>query len=264
MAILAIGDVHGHFEALLRLLDKAGYGDGDELWFVGDLVNRGPDSAGVLRFVHGLARKRVVLGNHDFSILVQAQRFPGNKLQASTLEVLQADDGEELIDGLRKFPLLYADTRLQTVMSHAGLFPQWSLDQGQAASDAVSAQLRGSGYRDFLREIFGNLPNQWSPELRGMDYWRFAVNAFCRMRYLNEDGSLNLEAKDKPKKTKGLQPWFSVAQTCGWRQLFGHWASLGLRTEGNIVCLDGGYAWGGQLVAYDVENRRLAATLSAK
>ena len=91
MAILAIGDVHGHYEALLRLLDKAGYGDGDELWFVGDLVNRGPDSAGVLRFVHGLARKRVVLGNHDFSILVQAQRFPGNKLQASTLEVLQAD-----------------------------------------------------------------------------------------------------------------------------------------------------------------------------
>jgi len=94
-----------------------------------------------LRFVHGLARKRVVLGNHDFSILVQAQRFPGNKLQASTLEVLQADDGEELIDGLRQFPLLYADTRLQTVMSHAGLFPQWSLEQGQAASDAVSAQL---------------------------------------------------------------------------------------------------------------------------
>lgn len=125
----------------------------------------------------------------------------------------------QLIDGLRQFPLLYADTRLQTVMSHAGLFPQWSLEQGQAASDAVSAQLRGGGYRDFLREIFGNLPNQWSPELRGMDYWRFAVNAFCRMRYLNEDGSLNLEAKDKPKKTKGLQPWFSVTQTCGWRQL---------------------------------------------
>ena len=97
-----------------------------------------------------------------------------------------------------------------------------------------------------------------------MDYWRYAVNAFSRMRYLNADGSLNLEAKDKPKQTKGLQPWFSVAQTCGWRQLFGHWASLGLRTEGNIVCLDGGYAWGGQLAAYDVENHRLAATISAE
>ena len=141
MAILAVGDVHGHREALLRLLDKAGYGDDDELWFVGDLVNRGPDSAGVLRFVHGVKRKRMVLGNHDFSIMVQAQHFPGNRLQQLTLEVLRADDGEELIDGLRQFPLLHADARLQTVMSHAGLFPQWSLEQGQAASDAVSAQL---------------------------------------------------------------------------------------------------------------------------
>ena len=264
MAILAVGDVHGHFEALLRLLDKAGYGDGDELWFVGALVNRGPASAGVLRFVHGLARKRVVLGNHDFSFLVQAQRFPGNRMQPAALELLREDDGEELIDGLRQFPLLHADARLQTVMSHAGLFPQWSLEQGQAASDAVSAQLRGSGYRDFLREIFGDWPNQWSPDWQGMDFWRFAVNAFCRMRYLNADGSLNLTAKDQPEKTDGLQPWFSVTQTCDWRQLFGHWASLGLRTEGKIVCLDGGYAWGGQLAAYDVENHRLAATIAAE
>lgn len=264
MAILAVGDVHGHFEALLRLLDKAGYGDGDELWFVGDLVNRGPDSAGVLRFVHGLAHKRVVLGNHDFSFLVQAQRFPGNRMQPAALELLREDDGEELIDGLRQFPLLHVDARLQTVMSHAGLFPQWSLEQGQAASDAVSAQLRGSGYRDFLREIFGDWPNYWSPDWQGMDFWRFAVNAFCRMRYLNADGSLNLTAKDQPEKTDGLQPWFSVTQTCDWRQLFGHWASLGLRTEGKIVCLDGGYAWGGQLAAYDVENHRLAATVAAE
>lgn len=264
MAIFAIGDVHGHLDGLLRLLDKVGYGDSDELWFVGDLVNRGPDSAGVLRFVHGLRLKRVVLGNHDFSMLVQAQRFPGGRMQQSTLDVLHTEDGEELIDGLRQFPLLHVEPRLQLLMSHAGLFPQWSIEDGQAASDAVSAQLRGNGYREFLREIFGDNPNQWSADLQGMDYWRFAVNAFCRMRYLNADGSLNLYAKNQPKKTPGLSPWFSVSQRCDWLQLFGHWASLGLRTKGQAICLDGGYAWGGQLVAYDVLHRRVAAAINAK
>ena len=197
-------------------------------------------------------------------MLVQAQRFPGNRMQQSTLDVLHCDDGEALIDGLRQFPLLHVEPRLQVLMSHAGLFPQWSVEEGQAASDAVSAQLRGDGYRDFLREIFGDKPDRWSADLRGMDYWRFAVNAFCRMRYLNADGSLNLHAKDRPKKTEGLLPWFSVPQRCEWLQLFGHWASLGLHTGGKAVCLDGGYAWGGELAAYDVLQRRLAATISAK
>ena len=263
MAIFAIGDVHGHLDGLLRLLDKVGYGDSDELWFVGDLVNRGPDSAGVLRFVHGLRLKRMVLGNHDISMLVQAQRFPGGRMQQSTLDVLRAEDGEELIDGLRQFPLLHVEPRLQVLMSHAGLFPLWSIEDGQKASDAVSAQLRGDGYREFLREIFGDKPDRWSADLQGMDYWRFAVNAFCRMRYLNADGSLNLHAKDQPERTAWLRPWFTCAQTCDWRQIFGHWASLGLHTEGNIVCLDGGYAWGGQMVAYDVENHCIAASVEA-
>jgi len=264
MAIFAIGDVHGHLDGLLRLLDKVRYGDSDELWFVGDLVNRGPDSAGVLRFVHGLRLKRMVLGNHDFSMLVQAQRFPGGRMQQSTLDVLRAEDGEELIDGLRQFPLLHVEPQLQVLMSHAGLFPLWSIEDGQKASDAVSAQLRGDGYREFLREIFGDKPDRWSADLQGMDYWRFTVNAFCRMRYLNADGSLNLRAKDQPKKTESLLPWFSVPQQCGWLQLFGHWASLGLRTEGRAICLDGGYAWGGQLVAYDVLRNRVAAVINAK
>ncbi|MDO4643881.1 MAG: symmetrical bis(5'-nucleosyl)-tetraphosphatase [Cardiobacteriaceae bacterium] len=264
MAIYAIGDVHGHYDALLRLLDKIRYNDSDELWFVGDLVNRGPDALAVLRFVRGLTYKKVVLGNHDFSLLVQVQHFPGNKLQPSTQQILDADDGEELVDMLRYFPLLHMDESLQTVMTHAGLFPQWTIMQGLEASNAVSRQLQSDNYREFLREIFGDLPNKWSANLQKMDYWRFAVNAFCRMRYLNADGSLNLHAKERPQNSQELTPWFSVQQQCHWHQIFGHWASLGLQIIGNVTCIDGGYAWGGKLAAYDVEHRQLITSIKAE
>lgn len=265
MAIYAIGDVHGHYDGLMRLLDKIGYGDDDELWFVGDLVNRGPDSAGVLRFVAGLNQKKVVLGNHDIALLIQAQHFPEFKIKKTTKEVLQAADGEALIDQLRYFPLLHADSRLQILMTHAGLFPQWTLEQGQKASDAVSTQLRSSDYRNFLRHIFGDKPRLWSEKLQGTDYLSFAVKAFCRMRYLDKDGGLNLEAKMSPQDaSKNLHPWYSVKQNCHWQQLFGHWSTLGVYVHKNIICLDGGYAWGGSMVAYNVEAKTFAGKILFK
>lgn len=264
MTIYAIGDVHGHYDALARLLEQVHFCDDDTLWLVGDLVNRGPQSAEVLRFVHGFRHKQVVLGNHDLSLLVQAQDFKDIEMKKDTRAILKEDDGEELVDGLRRYPLMLVDEGLGVVMTHAGLYPKWSVAQGLAYAKQVSERLQAHDYRDFLYEVYGDEPNVWTASLRGMDLWRFTINAFCRMRFLDENWGLNLRAKGSPDKTKdGIEPWFKKPQQSALQQYFGHWASLGDYAYGHCRCLDGGYAWGGKLMAWNVSDNELAGQVFA-
>ncbi|MDO4436099.1 MAG: symmetrical bis(5'-nucleosyl)-tetraphosphatase [Cardiobacteriaceae bacterium] len=259
MTIFAVGDVHGHYDALARLLEQIHFSDDDWLWLTGDLVNRGTQSAEVLRFVHGFRHKEVVLGNHDFSVLVQAQDFKDIEMKKETKAILKEDDGEELIDGLRRYPLMLLDEERQVLMTHAGLYPRWNEKQGLALAQGVSERLQAHDYRDFLHEVYGDEPRCWREDLEGMDLWRFTINAFCRMRYLDEDWGLNLRAKGSPDKGKeGIEPWFKKPQQSALWQYFGHWASLGDYAYGRCRCLDGGYAWGGKLMAWNVSENRLA------
>lgn len=265
MAIYAIGDVHGQYDALRRLLDKIAYGGGDELWFVGDLVNRGPDSLNVLRLVTGLADAKVVLGNHDLALLVQAQRFKGGKLKGAALDILAADDGEELVDRLRHYPMLHVDKTLKVAMVHAGVYPGWTMKTAKRLNREVSAALAGKKYREFLKALYGNEPSRWSENLSGMNARRFAVNAFCRMRFVRKDGALDLEAKMAPDEApNGLKPWFDCELHNKYRWIFGHWASCGLMVKRRVACIDGGSAWGGELLAFDVGRWAVAARVAVE
>lgn len=261
--IYAIGDIHGHFGPLMRLLDKIHYGDSDELWFVGDFVSRGPQQAEVLRFVHGLKNKRVVLGNHDISALVQSLNFPDIKIKPDVQKLLEEDDGAELLDKLRGYEFLVVDAELQVAMSHAGIFPQWSIDEALAFNGELTAQLRGPDHRNFLYASYGDEPLIWNENLRDGARYRFLINAFCRMRYLTSEGHLELREKRPPAEVNKLVPWFNFPSHCSYRQYFGHWASLGDYCHKNIRCLDGGLAWGGKLMAWNISADRLAGEIWA-
>ncbi len=182
MAIYAIGDIQGCFDELQALLDQIGFDAGrDQLWFTGDLVNRGPKSLETLRFVKGLGRSAVtVLGNHDLHLLAVAYGH-GKKLAKDTLKpILKAKDGDELIDWLRHRPIMHYDKKLDTAMVHAGLPPQWDLETARSCAGELEAVLRGDAYMDFIANMYGNKPKRWKKSLEGIDRLRFITNAFSR------------------------------------------------------------------------------------
>lgn len=260
MAVYAVGDLQGCLDPLRRLLEKIGFDPGrDRLWFCGDLVNRGPASLATLRFVHALGESAVsVLGNHDLHLLAAA--YGGDrplKRRDTMAEVLTAPDRDELLEWLRRRPMLHHDETLRFTLVHAGLPPQWRLETAQAAAAELEAVLGGDRFVDFLRQMYGNLPDLWTPELAGTDRLRFIVNAFTRMRYCRPDGSLELEEKCAPEHAPpGLIPWFRFPgrRSAGLRLVFGHWSTLGDLSEQGAYGLDTGCVWGGRLSALRLDD----------
>jgi len=260
MASYAIGDVQGCFAELCSLLEKIRFDPGsDHLWFVGDLVNRGPGSLETLRFVKSLGTRAVtVLGNHDLHLVALACGF-GRARGDDTLDaVLGARDCSELIDWLRTLPLLHADHGY--VMVHAGLLPQWTVQKAQALAREVEAELRGRNYREFLARLYGSEPAVWSDELAGTDRLRVIVNAMTRMRFCTADGRMEFHSKgESAQAPPGYLPWFEVPQRLSAQETIvcGHWSALGLKLLPNLVALDAGCVWGGQLTAIRLEDRAL-------
>ncbi|MCE2998666.1 MAG: symmetrical bis(5'-nucleosyl)-tetraphosphatase [Betaproteobacteria bacterium] len=260
MATYAIGDVQGCYEPLRRLLDRIRFDPAnDRLWFAGDIVNRGPHTLEVLRFVRGLGNGAVtVLGNHDLHLLVVAAgvRSPHH---GDTLDsLLAAPDRDELLDWLRRRPLLHAEA--DWAMVHAGLLPQWSITQARALSAEVEAMLQGPQYCEFLQHMYGNKPRRWSDDLEGFDRLRVVVNAMTRLRLSDDSGAMEFSHKSGPQDLpKGYRPWFDSPQraSAGTPIIFGHWASLGLLLREDIVCLDSGCVWGRSLTAIRLEDRAL-------
>jgi bis(5'-nucleosyl)-tetraphosphatase (symmetrical) len=254
MPIFAIGDVQGCYRELQRLLERIPFDPLlDRLWFVGDLVNRGPDSLRVLRFVRDLGEAAVtVLGNHDLHLLALAV---GNAKHAdkSTLDaILTAPDRDALIDWLRRRPLLHHDPLIGFTMIHAGLPPQWTLAEAQGHARELEAVLRGPEARDYLFAMYGNKPRRWAPELSGMERLRFITNALTRLRYCTPEGALALGEKGHiGSQSKDLVPWFRMPErrTRGDRIVFGHWSTIGYLAEHNVWGLDSGCLWGGALTA---------------
>jgi bis(5'-nucleosyl)-tetraphosphatase (symmetrical) len=254
MALYAIGDVQGCNDELGALLDCLHYSpDRDRLWFVGDLVNRGPDSLGVLRRIRALGdAATVTLGNHDLHLLAVAYGF-AHLRSGDTLDgTLAAPDRSALLEWLAGRPLFHEDHALNVCMLHAGLAPQWDLAKARRCAREFESALHDDPER-LLETLYGDQPDRWDDALEGPERLRFIVNCFTRLRYVDADGRLMLRAKGSPKKahSQALVPWFEAreARWRGPRMVFGHWSTLGFFNQGDVTGLDTGCVWGGTLTA---------------
>lgn len=256
MATYAIGDVQGCLDPLNALLDRIRFDPAqDRLWFCGDLVNRGGQSLETLRLVKSLdAQSVTVLGNHDLSLLSIATRSEEerNKANPDLKRVLQAHDGPALIEWLRHRPLMHVDRELGFAMVHAGLSPRWTIKVAEARAHEVERALRGDGFRNLMKRMFGNKPAAWSKQLTGVERLRAIINVMTRMRFCDVNGRIGFDFKAEPGTQKaGFYPWFEVP---GVRKrelpvICGHWSALGLFRGLGIYSIDTGAVWGGHLTA---------------
>lgn len=254
MTVYAIGDLQGCLDQFQALLEKIAFDpDQDQLWLAGDLVSRGPKSLETLRYVRALGDRAIcVLGNHDLNLLAVAQGKGRNHSKDRIEPVLDAPDRDELLEWLRHRPLLHYDAQLGYAMVHAGLAPQWNLEDALDRAREVEACLRGPEHGALLTHMYGSQPDRWQESLSGWERLRFSVNCFTRLRYCTADGRLELSAKDAPgSQAPGLYPWF---QTPGRRStdvaiVFGHWSTLGIHVGDNVFGMDSGCVWGGHLSA---------------
>lgn len=263
MATYAIGDIQGCYDPLRRLIDYISFDERrDRLWCVGDLVNRGPASLEVLRFVKSLGDSAVVVsGNHDLHLIMQSDGFGKPNREDTFHDVLEAGDRDDLLSWLRTRPLFHREGGW--AMVHAGLLPQWSVTQAESLSGEVVAALSANSYRDFLANMWGSEPASWSDDLEGWDRLRVVVNAMTRMRYVTIDGAMEFRApgaKAPPEQgPAGCVPWFDSPgrRSADTTIVCGHWSALGFRDEPNLLALDTGCLWGGSLTAVRLEDRRV-------
>lgn len=259
MSTYVIGDIQGCLEPLQNLLIKINYHpDRDQLWFTGDLVNRGPHSLQTLRFIKALNKPICVLGNHDLAFIAMAEGVIPLDPNANLTELIHAPDRRALVDWLRHRPVLHHDQVLGFTMTHAGIFPQWDLLQAKAFALELETVLRDSDYVNFLQYMYGDTPTHWQETLTGMDRLRFITNAFTRMRFCTEDGGLDLESKGTLAQHKDEIPWFLMPKrrTEQDNLIFGHWASLeGKCDVPRVYALDTGCVWGYCLTALCLETR---------
>lgn len=256
MATYAIGDVQGCFDELTELLRKIEFGKADRLWFVGDLVNRGPKSLDVLRFVRDLGERAVtVLGNHDLHLIAQYEGIEKVRRADTFQDVLQAPDAAELLAWLRSRPMMHAEDAFAIV--HAGLLPQWTIAQARKLGEEVGAALAAANYREFLEHMYGNEPASWKDSLAGWDRLRVIVNAMTRMRYCDDAGRMELKTAGT-EPPKGYRRWFETRRRePGKTLIFGHWSQLGLVVAPGVTGLDSGCIWGGRLSALRLDDRTL-------
>lgn len=262
MATYLVGDVHGCFVELEALLAQVSFDPArDTLWLTGDLVARGPDSLRVLRFVRSLGSSvRMVLGNHDLHLLAVYAGISRHKTKDRLEALLAAPDIDDLINWLRRQPVLQVDEDLKLVMAHAGITPQWDLDTAQMCAREVESILSSDSYPLFLDAMYGDMPNNWLPELSGLPRLRFSTNVFTRMRYCFNGGQLDMMCKTPPAQAPSLlKPWFNLPGPVPseYAIAFGHWASLeGKGTPEGIFALDTGCCWGGALTLLHWEEQR--------
>jgi bis(5'-nucleosyl)-tetraphosphatase (symmetrical) len=254
--IYAVGDIQGcgpSLKALVKKLPKK-----SNLIFLGDLVNRGPDSLGALRQLKSLqesGRAECILGNHDLHLLAIDAGLRNTKGLDTVDAILKAPDRKELINWIRKRPMALTNGKVLTV--HAGVLPQWDLQQTIECAQEVEKALRSKSYKDFLANMYGNTPNKWSNSLKGYERLRLITNALTRMRFCTPSGQMEFESKEGLENgPKGYIPWFNVPKrkTADTLIYFGHWSTLGLLRRSNVIGLDTGCVWGGKLTALEIAN----------
>jgi bis(5'-nucleosyl)-tetraphosphatase (symmetrical) len=253
-----VGDVQGCLASLQSLL--ANLPSSSRLLFVGDLINRGPQSLDSLRFVMSLgSRAQALLGNHDLHLLAVAAGIRRQHGDDTLADILAAPDREELLAWLRARPLALYDSGALFV--HAGVLPQWSVGKTLSLAAEIEKRLRAPGYRDFLATMYGNRPARWDDGLEGADRARCVINALTRLRFVAADGTMDLTVKEGAAAAPpGFVPWFDhpARATRGTPVVFGHWSTLGLLMREDAVCIDTGCVWGGALTALAWPSRRLS------
>ena len=255
MTTYAIGDIQGCYDSLRALLDKLDFSpEKDTLWIAGDLVSRGKQSLEVLRFIKSLGKSAVcVLGNHDVSLI--AAHYNLIKPHHTLNPILSAPDRDELIFWLRQQPFLHVDKELGYCMAHAGVSPQWDLDQAISCASEIQIALSGNTPKRWLKEIYGNKPSKWKDKLQSYERHRYILNSFVRMRFTKPKGSLDFQLKKNPFENKHthrkLTPWFQcpIRKPLPVTVIFGHWSSLGFYQDNNVIALDTGCVWNRQLTA---------------
>lgn len=260
MATYAIGDIQGCHASFQDLLERVSFNpSNDTLWLVGDLINRGPASLEMLRWVYQHQSCVVtVLGNHDLHTLAVAEGFLPQGKSDTLQALLAAPDCNELLFWLRQQSLIHAGQGY--FMVHAGLLPQWSTELALALGAEVETALQGANYRDFLAHMYGNYPDRWDANLRGMDRLRLITNAMTRLRICTDDGVMDFKFKGEFKDIPlGYRPWFEVParQSVDTPIIFGHWSALGLLQRANVIGLDTGCQWGRELTAIRLEDKQI-------
>ena len=260
MAVYAVGDVQGCLDELEILLERLRFdAAADRLWFVGDLVNRGPRSLDTLRFVKALGEAAVVvLGNHDLHLLAVARGGGAWKAGDAGLQpIVDAPDADDLLDWLQSRPLLHHDSDLGVTLLHAGLPPQWDVSTARACALEVSQKLAGESAGQVYDRMYGNDPDVWREDLEGWARLRFTINALTRLRVCDAaTGRLALKFKGPPSIAPAeLQPWFRIRwrKSAGDRIVFGHWSALGYVDENDVLGLDTGCVWGGALTGQRID-----------
>lgn len=260
MATFAIGDLQGCYRQFEQLLDLIGFDRvQDRLWLVGDIVNRGPDSLEILRFVKGLTDAVImVLGNHDLHLLMVAEGCASLSRNDTIQDILSAPDREELLHWLRQQKLLHVDGNYALV--HAGLLPSWSIAQASELARAVEVVIRGEEFHEFCSHMYGDQPDHWNDGLSGYARLRVVINAMTRMRVCTPDGKMDFKFKGMVKDIPdGYLPWFETPHRASREAtiIFGHWSALGLQLRNNLIALDTGCLWGGTLTAIRLDDRRV-------
>lgn len=256
MAHYAIGDIQGCYDELAVLLKKIDFNHGtDTLWLTGDIVNRGPKSLESLQFaMRHEDSVQIILGNHDLHLLAVGYGHGTTKRSDTIAPILNHPDSRKMLDWLRHQPLMVRAEK--HVMVHAGILPQWSIDQAESLAREAEAELQGAKYEKFFAKMYGNKPSAWQDNLSGYSRLRFIVNAFSRMRALTFTNELDFDFKSTlDKMPMYLRPWFKAPdrQNLSHKIVFGHWSSLGYVNDYNIIALDTGALWGGELTAINLD-----------
>jgi bis(5'-nucleosyl)-tetraphosphatase (symmetrical) len=267
MSTYAIGDLQGCYAELQSLLDEINFDEtNDQLWFVGDIVNRGPESLKCLRFVKSLRKNaKTVLGNHDLHLLAIANKVRKPHRKDTVDEILNSNDSEELLDWLKHQPLLVSDPDLEFTMVHAGFPPQWTLKQAKELAQETESLLQSEQFDNFIHQMYGDQPDAWSNKLKDNDRHRFIINAFTRIRYVGKNGKLEIKENGAPgTQSESLTPWYAIPErkTKKDKIIFGHWSTVHLGNESNfkqynVYPLDTGCLWGGTLTAMRLEDEKL-------
>lgn len=262
----AIGDIQGCFDEFIELVGlidahaaNEGYTDRPMLWLVGDLINRGPKSLETIAWLMKYERRcRIVLGNHDLNFLAVAAGIRNPKSDDTLDALIQSSNRKDVVAWVRQQQLAHYESGI--LMVHAGVLPQWDVAMTLAYAAEIEYRLQSRNWKDFLRQMYGNEPNQWRADLKGVLRRRVSVNALTRLRFCNNEGVMDFNTKEAMKNAPpGFLPWFALTErrTRNDTVVFGHWSTLGLMNTSRVVALDTGCVWGGSLSAVNLASRQL-------
>ncbi len=262
MAVWAIGDIQGCNDSLRQLLIKIDFDPAkDKLWLAGDLVNRGEQSLEVLEYLYSIRESVViVLGNHDIALIAA---YYGIKKSNKMIDpILQSPHVKKFIDWLRDQKFLHVDYTLGYCMSHAGISPEFDLGMALEYSKRIEEKLKRDDVEIWLRKMFKHGIERFNRDASVIDIDRYIVSSFIRMRFCYKDHRLDFDQKGAPTKLlreQGLKPWFECEsrKDIDLKIIFGHWSTLGYYQDDNVLALDTGCLWGGELTAARIDKEEV-------